>query len=56
MTGSHATGWGTNDGRRHMDRYQVRTSAGEPGIRTNSRVEAEKWAARWQTEVEEVED
>lgn len=39
-----------------MDRYQVRTSAGEPGIRTNSRVEAEKWAEKWGTEVEEVED
>lgn len=34
-----------------MDRYRVNTSRGEPGITTNSRGEAEKWAEAWGTEV-----
>lgn len=37
-----------------MDRYQVDTCRGEPGIRTNSRAEAEKWAVRWETGVKVI--
>ena len=34
-----------------MDRFEVRTSAGEPCVRTDSRREAELWAERFGTDV-----
>lgn len=37
-----------------MDRFQVLTAAGEPGIRTDSRMEAETIAAGWGTRVLEL--